>query len=462
MIAKKTAKKPDVPDNYTKLALYVAAAQEKGEKLDRFWISNCNAGEELADLDVAIAEIEATRSLNTRSEDRTYHLVVSFRPGEEEKLSEANLKDIERSFAEALGYGEHQRVVGTHINTDNFHMHVAINKINPETLRCHTPLRDFQTLARVCREMEKRYNLHIDVPEKEKDQQNPLPPHARDREAKTWEQSFEGHLLEHKTEILEVIGKARDWQGVHRGLAGFDAALKPKGAGLVFAQLKGPRTMKASLLDRSCGKKALETRFGPYEQAKGTKSPAPRKPYRARPLTRHPATQQQWSAYKDKRKTEGFLKRNFGIRSWKDYLMAEAHKDGLALAIILAHKEFLHTIDTLLTPEQKRKRFMATVRRPQQQQPFRNGQSHSKAEASALGAFREDAISLEDTLPVSEPRPPKAPSGSGRNAPDLGAFPEDALSLEDALASRKPVPPKTESSPDKPSTTPPKDKGRER
>lgn len=134
MIAKRIDKKPDVRDDYSNLGRYVAAARETGEKLDKFWIVNCDAGTGLGDLDTALIEIEATRTMASADVDnKTYHLVVSLQPGEQAKLSQEDLQDIERHFAEALGFTDHQRVAGTHINTDNFHLHVAFNKVHPVT-----------------------------------------------------------------------------------------------------------------------------------------------------------------------------------------------------------------------------------------------------------------------------------------------------------------------------------------
>ena len=132
MIPVRIDKDPNVRDDYSHLGRYVAAAKEKGEKLDKFWIVNCDAGAGLDDLDTALIEIEATRTMaSAKVNDRTYHLVVSFHAGEREKLSQEDLQDIERNFAEALGFADHQRVAGTHVNTDNFHMHVAYNKVHP-------------------------------------------------------------------------------------------------------------------------------------------------------------------------------------------------------------------------------------------------------------------------------------------------------------------------------------------
>lgn len=359
MIAKRVDKRADVHDSYTHLAEYIAAASEEGEKLDKFWIVNCPAGTELADLEDALLDVEAVRAMNPRIKNRTYHLVVSFRPGERENLSPDDLKDIERNFAEALGFAEHQRVVGTHVNTDNFHMHVAFNKIHPETYKCHTPVRDFFTLESVCRTMERKYGLYVDnglsdTLERDKGSQK-----ARQFEAQTWQQSFQGHLKEHKGEILAAVAGAKTWRQLHEGLAEFDAGLKKRGAGLVFFHQEDPKvTMKASNLDRSCSMAALEQRFGPFEPAKvearGPKRgrQKPRRPYVAKPLFHHPGQDRLWRMYRSGQNRPGFLARNLHIRNWKSYLMAEAHKDALALATIIFYKELFRVIEGAPAPVQ--------------------------------------------------------------------------------------------------------------
>jgi hypothetical protein len=353
---KKDKGKP-VRDDYTRLGEYIAAAKEKGEKLDKLWIVNCGAGGELADLKTALIEIEAKRFMKPKVKNKTYHLMVSFRPGEREKLSADDLKDIERNFADALGYTEHQRVVGTHVNTDNFHMHVAYNKIHPVTLRCLTPEKDFFALERVCRAMEKKYGLFVDKGLSDTKEHDKAAQKARRFERQTWQQSFEGHLQEHKAEILASIGGGKTWRQVHEGLAEFDAGLKKRGAGLVFHHLADPRrTMKASSLDRSCSLAALEKRLGPFEPAKEKakgeecRPRAPKRPYTAKPLFYHPGQDQLWRLYQTGTRRPGFLSRNLHIRNWKSYLLADAHKDALALATILFYKELLRTLEGAPVP----------------------------------------------------------------------------------------------------------------
>lgn len=103
-----------------------------------------------------------------------------------------------------------------------------------------------------------------------------------------------------------------------------------------MAQVDGKGRMKASTLDRSCSLAKLEGRLGPYaappERSKD--DAAPKKVYRPKP---------------------GFLARALHIRNWKDYLLAEAHKDALALAIILTYKELFHMLDEATTPRRQPK-----------------------------------------------------------------------------------------------------------
>lgn len=261
MIPKRIDIEPE-NDDFAALAEYIAAAKDDGEKLEHLWIENCNAGDGIDDLDLAIAEVKATQALNQRTKiGKTYHLMISFR---DEHPTLDVLKDIEGEFAKALGYAEHQRVIGTHVNTDNFHMHVAINKIHPDTLKAHTPLRDFQTLEAVSREMEKKHGLKVDLGRADKLQPDRRPQRALDKEAHTWEQSFDGFVRENKAELMAALDQASTWQDLHDGMARFSLQLQPYGNGLVIADANGKHRVKASSIDRLLSMKSLETRLGQF------------------------------------------------------------------------------------------------------------------------------------------------------------------------------------------------------
>ena len=69
------------------------------------------------------------------------------------------MKEIEERLARRLGLEEHQRIGGIHHNTDCWHMHVAINKVHPETLRTVTPFQSHTRLRALCREIEQEHGL---------------------------------------------------------------------------------------------------------------------------------------------------------------------------------------------------------------------------------------------------------------------------------------------------------------
>src|SRR5690606_34505552 len=93
--------------------------------------------------------------------DKTYHLLVSFREGEK-SLDPKTLEAIESRICTALGFGEHQRISAVHHDTDNLHIHIAINKIHPTRYTIHTPYKAYKAIAQICEKLEKEYGLKPD------------------------------------------------------------------------------------------------------------------------------------------------------------------------------------------------------------------------------------------------------------------------------------------------------------
>ena len=363
MIAKKIPKDLNIADNYKELAHYIAAAKEPGEKLDRFWIANCGAGEKREDLDLALVEIDAVRRLKPDVKDKSYHMIVSFRPGEKERLSDQDLKDIAGTYAEALGFGGHQYVAGTHINTDNFHMHIAFNKVHPQTHQVVAPFRDYKILDRVSRQLEKKYGLFVDNGMAQRmDNSAKLSPSARDYESQTWQESFQNHVLGHRDDILKRTTEAKSWQDLHDVLGEYDITLKKRGNGFVLLGPDG-QGMKASALDRSMSKAALEKKLGPFEASVEEQGPdkekqaRPKRRYKRRPTLRHPAMSPLWRKYLGTRKLVPTRSTLLGrsLSNWKLFLISEAYRDPLAMVFLIAQQELLHLVfgDNRPTPVTK-------------------------------------------------------------------------------------------------------------
>ena len=229
-------------------------------------------------------------------------------------------------------------------------MHIAFNKVHPKTLKMFTPYKDFEILEQTARKMEKKYGLSIDNGMSDRNFNQPsLSGSARDYEAQTWQQSFQSYLIEHKKEILDAVGKAKNWQGVHKALSEFDTGIKKRGNGLAFHHLKGNQAMKASALDRSFSLKAMEEKFGAFEPPKeqtNSEEKKTSKTYVPKPLlSKHPHTSQLWKRYLMSKKViprSTLLGRT--AANWKMFLMTEAHADPLAMVLLIAHQELIHAI----------------------------------------------------------------------------------------------------------------------
>lgn len=129
MISKKVGVSPQ-NDNYARLANYIADAGHKGEKSLMYWCAGCLGDD---DYQNGIVEAINVQGMNKRSsKEKTYHLMISFRPEDEVKLTPELFKAIEERFATVLGYTEHQRHCGVHKNTANLHMHIAYNMFSIE------------------------------------------------------------------------------------------------------------------------------------------------------------------------------------------------------------------------------------------------------------------------------------------------------------------------------------------
>ena len=157
MISKKAPVKAAAKSKIGHLVAYLLDPKGKDDRVAAVAVTNCQS----EDPKWAVHEMQAVQSRNQRAKgDRTYHLVISFRAGED--LPADTLAQIEAEFCRALGFAEHQRVSVVHRDTDNLHLHVAINKVHPTRFTLHEPFNDFHTRAKLCEQLEARYGLEPD------------------------------------------------------------------------------------------------------------------------------------------------------------------------------------------------------------------------------------------------------------------------------------------------------------
>jgi hypothetical protein len=273
MIAKHINFKNRAPSNIVRLVNYITSDQDKAHRVGEVMIANCvqDAPEHAA------LEMLVTQAQNKRAKsDRTYHLLLSFRPGEE-PTPEA-LRRVEKEVCEKLGFGEHQRIAVVHRDTDSTHMHVAINKIHPARFVIHDPHLDFKILADACGELEKTLHLHEDNHAKTGKTEGERK--AGDMEAMTGQESLLSWV---KRECLPAMREAKTWDALHATLAKAGLKIAIRGNGMVIADASGAM-VKASDVDRSFSKGNLEKRFGAFQNQQDAAGIVPGKTYKKEPL----------------------------------------------------------------------------------------------------------------------------------------------------------------------------------
>ena len=258
MIAKHVPAKGTAKSSFSKLVKYMIAPLAKNERVGTVTVTNCQSD----DAKMAILEVLNTQSQNTRAKgDKTYHLIISFRAGEEPDA--AVLKAIEDRICVVLGYDGHQRVSAVHHDTDHLHVHIAINKIHPTRYRLHEPFNAYFALGRTCTEMEAEFGLESDNHVASKSPGENL---AADMEHNTKVDSLIGWI---RRECAGSLREARSWADLHAVLNENGLSIKQRGNGMVIAADNGV-VIKASSVGREFSQAALEARLGNFVEAPST------------------------------------------------------------------------------------------------------------------------------------------------------------------------------------------------
>src|ERR1043166_7456819 len=254
MIAKHVPMKSIRKSDFGALVRYITNPQQKSERVGPVLVTNCQTDR----VDASILEVINTQAQNTRAAtDKTYHLIVSFRAGEQP--NEATLRAIEARICDGLGYREHQRVSAVHFDTDNVHLHLAINKIHPTRYTIENPYNDHKILAQLCEKMEQEYGLE---PDNHRAQKRGAENRAQDMERHSGIESLLGWI---KRECLGELETAQSWAELHRVLRDSGLEIRERANGLIITD--GRTMVKASSVSRELSKHKLEGRLGAFEAA---------------------------------------------------------------------------------------------------------------------------------------------------------------------------------------------------
>ncbi|MCU7927533.1 MAG: relaxase/mobilization nuclease domain-containing protein [Candidatus Thiodiazotropha sp. (ex Dulcina madagascariensis)] len=288
MIAKHVPMRSLGKSDFAGLVRYISNKQGKTERLGNVQAINCQADT----MPAVIAEVLATQRLNTRAEgDKTYHLLVSFRPGE--KPDADTLRTIEERICAGLGYGDHQRVSAVHHDTDNLHIHIAINKIHPTRHTMHEPYQSYRTLGDLCQAVERDYGLER---ENHQSKRTIAEGRAADMEQHAGIESLVSWI---KRECLDEIRGAPSWAELHQVMRDNGLALRLRANGFVIKA--GDGTMvKASTVARDLSKPKLEAWLGVFEPSdEQVERVQARKEYKKRPMRSRIDTVELYAKYQE-------------------------------------------------------------------------------------------------------------------------------------------------------------------
>jgi hypothetical protein len=248
---------------FRQLARYVRGRSER-PRATWFHAANLPGVTGIDDLELACRLVEAVQAQNTRAgSKRPYHLVISLHP-EDRSLEVKELRQVVQHLVGTLGFSEHQYIAVRHDDKDHEHVHVAINKIHPETFRIHSPAWDHQKLFTAGRALEVELGL-TPLRSRARDREH-VPERAADREAHQGVESFARWARKRLGPALRAE-RLESWEDVHDVCSRLGATLRLHGNGLVFEEAERGVRVKASAVGREFSKPQLCKRLGDFRPA---------------------------------------------------------------------------------------------------------------------------------------------------------------------------------------------------
>ena len=273
MISKHVPLRSGRNSSFGALARYISSAHGKEERVGEIRLTN------LPEVEIgdAVALVLATQRANDRVKaDKTYHLLISFPVGE--VPSPEVLAQIEDRMCAAIGFGDHQRISAVHHDTDNLHVHIAINKIHPTKLTINRHSFDKRVLGETAHALEIEFGLRPD-------NHKPARTIGEGRAADKARAGGLEPLMDYVKRTCPDLCGAETWAVMHTQLAERGLAIKLQGAGLAIIDVgeqSSGKGVKASSVSRALSKAKLEERLGPFAGPSGP-LPATRETYQAEP-----------------------------------------------------------------------------------------------------------------------------------------------------------------------------------
>ncbi len=219
------------------------------------------------------AEMIALARESVRSRMPVQHWIFSWQEGEQPRREQ--VEEVVDMFLEKMGLTEHQTVYGLHYDTDNYHLHIAVNRMNPETEKVVLPFNglDIQEAHKILALIEytqgwasQEKALYSVLENGELARRRirrgvqPKPP-ALDFERATGEKSAQRIAQERGHRIIK---NAQSWAELHKKLAQAGLRFEKKGSGAIL--FVDDIAVKASSVDRAFSMGKLCKRLGNFEE----------------------------------------------------------------------------------------------------------------------------------------------------------------------------------------------------
>jgi len=245
-------------------------AQEKiAHAGSRNFLSGTHTGQKIEMISLAQESVHSKMPVS--------HWVFSWK--ENEQPTRAQVDELVDVFLERMGLVGHQTIYGLHYNTENYHVHIAVNRMHPETLKVVQPHKgfDLEEAHKIVAVVEQKQGWASENNTRYTVQENGEL--ARNRKPKRVQPRQEALTVEHATgeksaqRIAQerghsIIKNAASWSELHQKLEEQGLRFEKKGSGaIVFV---GDIAVKASSVDRDFGMSKLCKRLGNFVPAETT------------------------------------------------------------------------------------------------------------------------------------------------------------------------------------------------
>ena len=206
---------------------------------------------------------------------------------ENEQPTKKQIDEVVDIFLERMELAGHQAIYGLHHDTENYHLHIAVSRMNPETLKVIQPHRgfDIEEAHKIVALLEHkqgwiseenaRYAVleNGEIARRRKEKSVKPKQAAIDFECAKGEKSAQRIAQERGHDIIK---NAVSWGELHQRLAAVGLRFEKKGSGAII--FVGETAVKASSVDRDFGMTKLCKKWGdftPGEYPENIKTPQP-------------------------------------------------------------------------------------------------------------------------------------------------------------------------------------------